>query len=245
MNWSIVRVAEWLLARDFEQYISTYKKGENSRYYEINDIGDIEDIATEYLLKRTLDIGHGAICTEGTKETSKDFYKAYYKMDDINNNHVLNKLDLNFNEIYDFSFYDIDAKGYVRAINRKLLDITDEHIIPTPSVTPTKSDPYEQYLVELEQLKIDEARNNAKAERRQNEQLTDTYKEFVETAKDVINRLKGTIEQQEQDIKKLNKQLKEQADALEDDKELNPKDSAYYLIAIMKDLLLNPNTRAC
>lgn len=212
MNWSIVRVAEWLLARDFEQYISAYKKGKNSKYYEINNTNDIEDIATEYLLKRTLDIGHSAICTEGTKETSKDFYKAYYKMKDINNNDVLNRLDLNFHEIHDFSFYDIDAKGYVRAINRKLLNITDEHIIPTLSVTPTKSDPYEQYLVELEQLKIDEARNNAKAERRQNEQLTDTYKEFIETAKDVINRLEDTIEQQEQVIKKLNNQLKEQAD---------------------------------
>ncbi len=212
MNWSIVRVAEWLLARDFEQYISAYKKDENSKYYEINDIDDIDDIATEYLLKRTLDIGHGAICTEGTKETSKDFYKAYYKMNDINNNYVLSRLELDFNKIYDFSFYDIDAKGYVRAINKKLLDITDDHIIPTPSVTPTKSDPYEQYLVELEQLKIDEARNNAKSERRQNEQLTGTYKEFVEITKDVINRLEHTIEQQEQDIKKLNNQLKEQAD---------------------------------
>lgn len=242
MNWSIVRVAEWLLARDFEQYISAYKKGENSKYYEINNINDIEDIATEYLLKRTLDIGHSAICTEGTKETSKDFYKAYYKMKDINNNDVLNRLDLNFNEIHDFSFYDIDAKGYVRAINSKLLNITDEHIIPTPSVPPPKSDPYEQYLVELEQLKIDEARNNAKSERRQNEQLTDTYKEFFETAKDVINRLESTIEQQSQDINNLSKQLEEKADALEEDKELNPKDSAYYLIAIMKNLLLDPNT---
>lgn len=214
MNWSIVRVAEWLLARDFEQYISAYKKDENSKYYEINDIDDIDDIATEYLLKRTLDIGHGAICTEGTKETSKDFYKAYYKMNDINNNYVLSRLELDFNKIYDFSFYDINAKGYVRAINKKLLDITDDHIIPTPSVTPTKSDPYEQYLVELEQLKIDEARNNAKSERRQNKQLTGTYKEFVEITKDVINRLEHTIEQQEQeqDIDRLSDQLKKQAD---------------------------------
>lgn len=211
MNWSIVRVAEWLLARDFEQYISAYKEGEDSKYYEINNINDIDDIATSYLLKRTLDIGHGAICTEGEKEENKYFYKAYYKMDDINNHHILNRLELDFNEIYSFS-YDTDAKGFVKAINHKLLDITDVLIIPTPSVTPTKSDPYEQYLVELEQLKIDEARNKAKAERWQNQQLNGTYKEFVETTKDVINLLEHTIEQQEQDIKKLNNQLKEQAD---------------------------------
>ena len=197
--------------RDFEQYISAYKN-EGSKYCEINSIDDIDDLATRYLLKQTLVIGHGAICTEGKKEENKNFYKAYYKMADINNHHILDRLELDFNEIYDFNFYDTDAKGFVKAINRKLLDITDEHIIPTPSVTPTKSDPYEQYLVELEQLKIDDAGNNAKIEQQYHEQLTDTYKEFVETAKDVINRLESTIEQQERDIKTLKAQLKEKAD---------------------------------
>lgn len=237
MNWSIVRVAEWLLARDYEQYISAYREGEDSKYYKINDIDDIDDIATSYLLKRTLDIGHGAIGTEGEKEKNKNFYKAYYKMDDINNHHILSRLELDFNEVCNFS-YNTDAEGFVKAINHKLLDITDVSIVPTPSVTPTKSDPYEQYLVELEQLKIDESRKNTEGERRQNEQLTDTYKEFIETAKDVINRSKDTIEQQEQDIKKLNDQLKVQTEKTTEDKTL-PYNSqmsvARMLYAILKE----------
>lgn len=215
MNWSIMRSVEWLLARDYEQYISSYKLGEDSKYYKINDndTTDNVDIATRYLLKRTLVIGHGAICTEG-KEESKDFYKAYYKMEDLDGHYILDRLDLDFNEIYHFNF-NTDAKGFVKATNHKLFDIIDGFIFSTPSVTPIKSDPYEQYLIELEQLRIDNTKNDAKID----EQLIDEYKEFIKTAKEVIDQLQVTINQQEQDIMLLNKQ----ADKPSDDKQLTAK----------------------
>ena len=244
MNWSIVRVAEWLLARDYEQYISAYRKGEDSKYYEINDINDIEDIATEYLLKRTLDIGYSAICTEGTTETTKDFYKAYYKIDKINNHHILSRLELDFNEIYNFS-YSTDTKGYVRAINRKLFNIIDGYIISTPSVTPTKSDPYEQYLVELNQLRIDDIRNNADTESIE-QQLIEAHAKIdsLEQSKaassfpidssaivrgedktyeqifDTLIAANNKIIKQAQNINNLNRQLEKQAD--------NPADKHLY-----------------
>lgn len=243
MNWSIVRVAEWLLARDFEQYISAYREKEDSKYYEINDINDIDDIATSYLLKRTLDMGHSAICSEGEKEDNKNFYKAYYKMKNINNHHILDELGLDFNEIYDFNFYNTDIKGFVTAINKKLSDITDVLIIPTPSVTPTKSDPYEQYLVELNQLRINNIRNNpntdsieqqlidalAKIDKLEQSQADGSFSISNPAAihgKSKINDqlvkaltvANAEIKHQEQDIKKLNSRLKEQAKKLTEDK---------------------------
>ena len=51
----------------------------------------------------------------------------------------------------------------------------------------------------------------------------------------LINELRNKVELQEKQIK----DLKAQADKLADNNDLSPKDSAYYLVAIMKELLLD------
>ena len=245
MNWSIVRVAEWLLARDYEQYISAYREGEDSKYYEINDINDIDDIATSYLLKRTLDMGHSAICSEGEKEDNKNFYKAYYKMKNINNHHILDELGLDFNEIYDFSFYNTDTKGFVTAINKKLSDITDVLIIPTPSVTPTKSDPYEQYLVELNQLRINNIRNNPNTNSIE-QQLVDAQnqiehleKQLARADKPADSATSSNIDMQnvkKAAIKQFNRSLATVLIELDYRNNLRKGDIAEYIVPYMKEL---------
>ena len=122
-NWSIVRTAEWLLARRFDQYISAYKQKANDDYCEINDVNDNDDIATQYILEQIVDIGDSAICTEGKTEESKYFYKAYYKLYVINDHHILNKLNLDFNQIHAFS-YSTDTEGYVTAVKSSVIDDT-------------------------------------------------------------------------------------------------------------------------
>ena len=169
-NWSIVRTAEWLLARRFEQYISAYKQELDGNYYEINDVNDRNDIATQYILEQTVEIGHEAIVTEGRTEESKYFYKAFYKIEKIHKNQVLSKLELDFSEISDIAVFNMDNLGFVRAINKKLYDILDSSflIIPTPSVTPTNPNPLEQYKIELKKLEP----NNCETLKQENEQLT-------------------------------------------------------------------------
>lgn len=245
MNWSINRVAEWLLARDYEQYISAYKKGEDSKYYKINDANDTNDIATRYLLKQVLAIGHGAIVSEGKKEENKYFYKAYYKMEDLDSHCILDRLDIDFNQIYDFDSYDTDAKGFVKATNRKLYDIIDGFIFSTPSVTPTKSDPLEQYIVELKQLRIDNIRNNADIDSIEQqlvdaqEQIENLEKQLAKADKPADSATPSNIDMQnvkKEAIKQFNRSLATVLIELDYRNNLRKGDIAKYIMPYMKEL---------
>lgn len=122
------------------------------------------DIATKYLFKRVTIGGHGELYNE-----KKDFDKAYYRIDDLNNNSLLDRLDLDFYQINNYS-YSTDRDGYVTALNTNLCDIAHKlkiMVIPTPAVRPAKPDLLEQYQIELEQL----ASNDCEAIRQKNIQL--------------------------------------------------------------------------
>lgn len=207
MNWSIVRVAEWLLARDYEQYATAYKE-EDSKFYEINDMAEPLDIATRYLLTQILNIGYGALCFEGKSEANKYFYKAYYKMDDINNHHILDRLDLDFNRICDFS-YSTDANGYVKAINHNLIDDV-KNTADTDSVEQLLADA----KLEMEMLKQAHSTGSfmmgelaiGHAKPKTNEELI----EELATANNELEQLKKDIPQ-----------LRQQTYTLADDKELS------------------------
>lgn len=188
-----MRVAEWLLARDFQEYINAYKHGEGSKYYEINNIADIDDEATRYLLKQTLDIGHGALRSEGKTEDNKYYYKAYYKMNDLNNNHILKMLQLDFNDIYDFS-YSVDAKGFVKAINNHLSNDV-EYNDDTDSVEQRLEDALEK-IDRLEQSQATGSFSMGNPTVAHGEDKT--YEQVVEaltTANDQIAKLKSQLEQ--------------------------------------------------
>ena len=162
-NWSITRTVDWLLARDFERDISAYEKIDGS-YYKINNKEAGFDTATKYLLKQVTTRG-----LSGLSDEKKGFHKAYYRIDDLNDNVLLDRLDLNFHQIYNYT-YNIDIAGYVTALNYDLCDIANKHnitITPTPAVRPAKPDLLEQYQIELEQL----ASNNCEAIKQKNIQL--------------------------------------------------------------------------
>ncbi|MGP5064744.1 hypothetical protein ACTXIZ_11320 [Psychrobacter celer] len=196
-NWSISRTVDWLLARDFERDIRSYEETDGS-YHKINNEETGFDIATKYLFKRVTIGGHGELYNE-----KKDFDKAYYRIDDLNNNSLLDRLDLDFHQIYNYC-YSTDKDGYVTALNTNLCDIADElkvMVIPTPAVRPAKPDLLEQYQIELEQL----ASNSYEYTRQKNIQLDIK----LTTANEKITHLKNQFKQAKA----------EQADAPADDKE--------------------------
>jgi hypothetical protein len=154
--WSIVRVAEWLLARKYEQYTTAYEKHDNYGFREINDAAEKIDIATNYILTRTLDIGHSALYLEGEKEKNRRFYQAYYRTDDINHCHIVKKLNIDFNQLYDFS-YSVDVNGYVIAFDNtgaQVLPVTTNTqaspMMGNPSVTQTEPKSDKERIAELE-----------------------------------------------------------------------------------------------
>lgn len=59
-----------------------------------------------------------------------------------------------------------------------------------------------------------------------------------------LNTARVSIDQQQQKIDALQDQLRKHAEKTADNKELNPKDSAYCLIAVLKNLLLDPDINA-
>ena len=94
------------------------------------------------------------------------------------------------------------------------------------------------YIAEIEHDAVDAKATDGFLMEMQTEPQTDT---------EVIKKLKKQITDLESDLEQahaVNEQLMKQADKPASAKELNPKDSAYCLIAVLKDLLLNPDIGA-
>ena len=94
------------------------------------------------------------------------------------------------------------------------------------------------YIAEIEHDAVDAKATDGFLMEMQTEPQTDT---------EVIKKLKKQITDLESDLEQahaVNEQLMKQSDKPASAKELNPKDSAYCLIAVLKDLLLNPDIGA-
>lgn len=173
-SWSIDRVAEWLLARDYEQYVGTYCYiKDKGKFYEINDMADAYDLATNKLLKRIIDVGYIKVASEDDEY----LYNSYYNIDHLNNNCILRRLGLDFYRASDFA-YNIDFRGYVKGNSINQLG-TDDSNFPE-----LKSETANQFISEYRKIISDY------------KSITDDLENEIEEKQEEINALKHQLNNQ-------------------------------------------------